>query len=91
MNKTQTRYKVQIPFENEIADLLMWAIFASITCMPDNDDDSIWLIDWLVFNGTSTQKGQFVPTACMGGKPAQSAKDGLRDTMHITLRYAIAM
>jgi len=22
-----------------------------------------WLIDWLVFNGTSTQKSQFVPTA----------------------------
>jgi len=24
-----------------------------------------------------------------GGKPAQSAKDGQRDTMHITLRYTI--
>jgi len=45
-------------------------------------------IDWL-FNGTSTQKGQFVPT--VGGKPAQSAKDGQRDTMHITLRYMITM
>jgi len=32
----------------------------------------IRLTDW-VFNGTSTQKGQFVPTACEGGKPAQSA------------------
>jgi len=37
----------------------------------------------------STQKGQFVPTA--RGKPAQSAKDGQRDTMHITIRYRITM
>jgi len=43
------------------------------------------LVGWL-FNGTSTQKGQYVPTA------AQSAKDGQRDTtMHITLRYTITM
>jgi len=46
-------------------------------------------VGWL-FNGTSTQKGKFVPTAG-GGKPAQSAKDGQRDTMHITLRYTITM
>jgi len=26
---------------------------------------------------------------CRGEKPAQSAKDGQRDTMHITLRYTI--
>jgi len=46
-----------------------------------------WLTDndWLVFNGTSTQKGQFVPTA----GTAQSAKNGQRDTMHYTSRYAI--
>jgi len=37
------------------------------------------LIDRL-FNGTSTQKGQFVPTAGKGN--AQAAKDGQRDTMH---------
>jgi len=34
------------------------------------------------------KKGQFVPTAG-GGKPAQSAKDDQRDTMHITLSYMI--
>jgi len=28
---------------------------------------------------------------CAGGKPAQSDKDGQRDTMHITLRYTITM
>jgi len=28
---------------------------------------------------------------CGGGKPAQSAKDGQRDTMHITLSYTITM
>ena len=49
-----------------------------------------WLIDWLIdwcFNGTSTQKGQFVPTAGKPtgeGKTAQSAKDGQRDTTHNT-------
>jgi len=47
------------------------------------------MVDWL-FNGTSAQKGKFVPTAG-GEKPAQSAKDGQRDTMHITLRYTITM
>jgi len=26
-----------------------------------------------------------------GGKPAQSAKDGQQDTMHINLRYTITM
>jgi len=45
-----------------------------------------WLIDWLVFNGTSTQKGQFVPTAGAGNRHSRSAKDGQRDTMHITLK-----
>jgi len=33
----------------------------------------VYLVGWL-FNGTSTQKGQFVQTAG-GGKPAHSAKD----------------
>jgi len=47
------------------------------------------LVGWL-FNGKSTQKRQFVSTVG-GGKPAQSAKDGQRDTMHITLRYTITM
>jgi len=42
---------------------------------------NVSLIDWL-FNGTSTKKEQFVPTV---GR-AQSAKDGQRDTMHITVR-----
>jgi len=41
-------------------------------------------------NGTSAQKGQFVPN-CRGGQPAQGAKDGQRDTMHNTLRYTITM
>ena len=44
-----------------------------------------WLVDWC-FNGTSTQKGQFVPTAgepAGEGKTAQSAEDG-RDTTHNT-------
>jgi len=46
-------------------------------------------IDWL-FNGTSTQKGQFVPTVGRG-KLALAAKDSQRDTMHSdnTLRYTI--
>jgi len=47
-----------------------------------------WLAGWL-FNGTSIQKGQVVPTA--GRKLAQSTKDGQRDTMHITLRYTMTM
>jgi len=38
-----------------------------------------------LFNDTSTQKGQFEPIG--GGELAKSAKDGQRDTMHITLRY----
>jgi len=42
-----------------------------------------WLVGWLL-NGTSTQKGQFVPTA-EGRTPAQSAKDGQRDTMLTSL------
>jgi len=50
----------------------------------------IGVFGWL-FNGMSTQAGQSVPTECGGGKPAQSAKDGQRDTMHITLHYALAM
>jgi len=45
------------------------------------------LVDCL-FNGTSTQKGHFVPTAG-GGKLAQSAKDGQQDAMHIALRYNV--
>jgi len=53
----------------------------------------MWVIEstlvGLLLNGTSTQKGQFVPTA--GSETAQSAKDGQRDTMHITLRYTITM
>jgi len=56
------------------------------------------LVGWLL-NGTLTQKGQFVPTAGEGkllSRPTeiqqkQSAKDGQRDTMHITLRYTITM
>jgi len=36
------------------------------------------LIDW-VFNSTSTQKGQFVPTA---EKMAKVATDGQRDTIN---------
>jgi len=51
----------------------------------------LWLADWLVgwlFNGTSTQKGQFVPTSGEGNRLSQ---DGQRDTMHITLRYTITM
>jgi len=43
----------------------------------------------LLFNGTSTQKGQFVPTAGAGIR--QSAKDGQRDTMHNNLSYVITM
>jgi len=49
-----------------------------------------WLVGWL-FNGTSTQKGQPICANCRGGKPALSAKDGQRYTMHITLRYTITM
>jgi len=41
-------------------------------------------------NGRSTQKGRFVPTAG-GVKLAQAAKDGQRDTRHITLRYTITI
>jgi len=47
------------------------------------------LIDWC-FNGMSTQKGQFVPTAGEGNR-LSLAKDGQRDTMHNTLRYTITM
>jgi len=47
---------------------------------------------WL-FNGTSTQKGQYVPAAACGGANRLSrlkmAND--RDIMHITLRYTITM
>jgi len=48
-------------------------------------------VGWLVclFNGTSTQKGQFVPTAREGNR-LKSAKYGQRDTMHITC-YTITM
>jgi len=44
-------------------------------------------MDWL-FNGTSTQNGQFVATTG-GGKLAKAAKDGQRDTKHNTLRYSL--
>jgi len=40
-----------------------------------------------LLNGTLTQKGQFVPTATR--ETTQSAKDGQRGTMHITLHYFI--
>jgi len=49
-----------------------------------------WLIDWLVLNSTSALKAQFVATAG-AEKPAQSAKDGQRDTKHNTSRYTITM
>ena len=42
---------------------------------------SIFEIDGLVFNGTSTQKGQFVPN-CGGRKLAQAVEDSQRETMH---------
>jgi len=45
-------------------------------------------IAWL-FNGTSRQKGQFVPNA-VGRKLAQAAKDGQRDAMRNTSRYTIS-
>jgi len=47
------------------------------------------LVGWLL-NGTSTQRGQFVPTVG-GGKLPQSAKDGKRATTQIFLRYTITM
>jgi len=50
----------------------------------------IILIGWL-FNGTLTQKGQFVPTAVEVNWLSRRAKDGQRDTMHITLNYTITM
>jgi len=46
-------------------------------------------IDWL-FDGTSTQKRQFVPTAG-GGKLDQAAKDDQRDTMHNNLRNTLTV
>jgi len=52
------------------------------------------MIDRLIglFNGTSTQKGQFAICAnCGGGRLAQAAKNGQRDSMHNTLRYTITM
>jgi len=39
-----------------------------------------------MLNGTSTEKGQFVPTAGRG-KPAQLDNDGQQDTMHTILRF----
>jgi len=51
-------------------------------------NQKFWLVGWL-FNGMSTQKGQFAN--CGREKPALSAKDDQRDTMHITLRYMITM
>jgi len=53
-----------------------------------------WLVGWLelgwLLNGTSTQNGQFVPTA---GRETGLVgyKDGQRDTMHFTLRYTITI
>jgi len=44
-------------------------------CTTTTTTKNHWLIDWLIVNGTSTQKGQFVPTV------AQAAKDGQRDTI----------
>jgi len=44
-----------------------------------------WLVGWL-FNGTSTQKGQFVPTVGEGNWLSRQ-----RDTMHTTLRHTTTM
>jgi len=51
------------------------------------EGQTIWPVGWL-FNGTSTQKGQFVPIA-REGTGSVGFKDGQRDTMHIILRYTI--
>jgi len=48
-----------------------------------------WLVGWLFNEHVNTKRSIYVN--CGGGKPAQVAKDGQRDTMHITLRYTITM
>jgi len=50
-----------------------------------------WLVGWLVGCLTARQHKKAICANCGGKEPAQSAKDGQRDTMHITLRYSIAM
>jgi len=50
-----------------------------------------WLIDWLIGELTARQHRKVNLCQLRGMKPAQSAKDGQRDTMHNTLRYTITM
>jgi len=51
----------------------------------------IMMIDWLIGVLTARQHRKVNLCQLGGRKPAQSAKDGQRDTMHNTLRYTITM
>jgi len=48
-------------------------------------------VGWLVVQQHINTERSTICASCGAGKPAQSAKDGQRDTMHITLRYKITM